>query len=287
MEVIVGKYSGFCAGVKSAMKRAEQSVQEQDVVYSLGEFVHNERVVSDLERNGMITVQSLEKVPDFSVVIFRAHGEASKNYQLALKKHLQIIDLTCGKIQVIRQKLNHYKDSSFIIMIGKKEHPEMVGNLSYIEDDVAIISSEEDITEELLHRIACSKKENVYVISQTTFSSSLFDLFVQKLQEVIDKDLIIDKTICDATEKRQNETRKLARQVDCMIVIGGKHSSNTRELYEIAKKELENVYCIQEAKDLSSYSFDFYSKIGIMAGASTPDVVVQEVIQFLKQENIS
>lgn len=282
MEILIGQYSGFCQGVCYTVKKALETVSVNDNVYCLGEIVHNERVIKDLEDKGMITVSSLDEVPNNSKVIFRAHGEQMKIYDEAEKKNLEVIDLTCGKIRIIRNKIIKQKDNSFIIIIGKKNHPETIGTFSYAGENASIIESEEDIINSL-ELVGNSHLKRIYVCAQTTFSSKLFDLYIDRLKELFDGEVIFDKTICDATENRQNEVRELSYSVDKMIIVGGMKSSNTKELYLIAKEILDDVYLIQDINDIKDITFSSNDIIGIMAGASTPDDVVLEIVDYLNK----
>ena len=213
MEIIVGKNSGFCSGVSYTVKKAYEIVQKLPNVYSLGELVHNERVISDLEREGMITVHNILDIPSFSTVIFRAHGESLNTYQIAKEKNLNIIDLTCGKIKVIRNKIEKKKKDHFILIIGKKNHPETIGTLSFSGKYSFIVESQADL-QEACQFIEQSPFKQVYIVSQTTFSSSLFDLIVSSFMNQSSYEINVDKTICDATEKRQNEVKNLSLKVD-------------------------------------------------------------------------
>ncbi len=276
MNIIVGKYSGFCSGVNYTVSKANEEVLKNQPLYCLGEIVHNERVIEDLEKKGMITVSNLSEIPNNNTVIFRAHGESQNTYQFAHEKNLNIIDLTCGKIRIIKKKIEKEIPNSFIVIIGKKNHPETIGTLSFSGPYSHVMENQED-KEEILSKIQNSPFHRVYVVAQTTFSSSKFDELSSLLQEKCPYEVIVDKTICDATEKRQNEVRELSKIVDKMIIIGGKNSSNTKELYQIALESLKNVFFIQNSEDLDIQFFSKNDTIGIMAGASTPDIILEEV----------
>ena len=280
MEIIIGKYSGFCSGVKYTVNKAGEEVVFNKKVYCLGEIVHNERVINDLEKKGMITINDLSLAPDYSKVIFRAHGESALTYQKALLKNLDIIDLTCGKIRIIRKKIIKEKDDSFILIIGKKNHPETIGTLSFAGLNSLIIENKEDLLT-ALDTIKNSNLNKLYITSQTTFSSSKFDEIVDYIKNNCSLEIKVDKSICDATEKRQNEVRELSKEVDKMIIIGGKNSSNTKELYLIAKDILDYVYLIQDVDDLDLSKFKSSDKVGIMGGASTPNSIIIEVQEKL------
>lgn len=283
MEIIVGKLSGFCNGVSNTIKRANSSLETYKEVYCLGEIVHNERVVKDLENKGMITINNIEEAPNNSKVIIRAHGELKETYDKAKDKNIELIDLTCGKILIIKNKITNKKDNHFITIIGKKNHPETLGIKSFSNGYSYIVENEEDI-DELLNMFNESKLNKMFIVSQTTFNSNKFDTLTNIIKHKSNKDIEIDKTICNATSDRQEETKELSSQADKMIIVGGKHSSNTKELENISKENCKEVYLVQDVSDLDKNNFSIDDKIGIMGGASTPEIAVKEIIEFLEKE---
>ena len=281
MEIVIGKTAGFCAGVNYAVKMAEENIKNEKI-YCLGELVHNGQVINKLEKKGMMTVDNIEKVPNNSKVIFRAHGEPEIIYKKAKEKGLEIIDLTCGRVKLIHDKVQKEKDKSFIIIVGKAKHPEVIGIKGFAGANSYIIENEDDILDAYM-KYEKNKTGRVFVVSQTTFSSEKFDKLRKEIEtNFIEADVIVDKTICDATEKRQKETREIAKDFHTMIIIGGKNSSNTKELVNVAKEECENVYSIETAEELKKIDFSNIDKVGIMAGASTPKESITEIEEFLK-----
>ena len=283
MEIIVGKYSGFCNGVRYTVEEANKALETDKTIYCLGEIVHNERVIKDLEEKGMITIQSIEDAPDNSKVIIRAHGELKPTYERAKEKNIELLDLTCGKIKAIRTKIKNKGEDSFVIIIGKKNHPETLGVQSFTGENSYIVEEIDDI-EECKEKYRQSSKKNVYIVSQTTFNSNKFDKLVQEIKNELEGQIIVDKTICNATSNRQEETKELSSKVDYMIIVGGKKSSNTKELEVISKENCKNVYLVQDVEDLKNIKIKKDSKVGIMAGASTPEIVVEEIINYLNGE---
>ena len=277
MEIIVGKYAGFCNGAKNAVYKTQDALNG-DKLYSVGEIVHNEEVVKDLKRHGLIVKDSINDIPDNSKIIIRAHGETLDFYKNAKIKNLNIVDLTCGRVKQIHNKILS-KKNNFIIIIGKKNHPETIAHKSYSEF-FYVIENVDDI-KEAYQSYLNSHKENVYIIAQTTFNSNLFDEIVNRIKEVFNGNIIVDKTICNATTLRQEEAREIASHVDKMIVIGGKNSSNTKELAIEANKCCETVYLIGNKDELDTNMFDKEDVIGITAGASTPNWVIDEVVEYL------
>ena len=286
MEIIVGKTSGFCQGVAFTIKKATEYLNEanknNEKLYCLGEIVHNERIIEKFKNDGLIFVNDLSEIPKGSKVIFRAHGERKEIYELAKERNIEVLDLTCGKVRAVKNKVVNANDDSIIIVFGKKDHPETVGTFSFCKDGF-IIESEEDF-EIVKNNISKYDKNKIFVVEQTTFNEELFNKFSNKLKDMFsDYEIIIEKTICNATHERQEETAKIAKDVDCMIIIGGKKSSNTKELYNVAKESCDNSFLMQDANDLNDIDLDFSKcdKVGIMAGASTPEDVVNEVIERL------
>lgn len=277
MKITVGKYSGFCLGVKTTIDLANQAL-DKNKAYCLGEIIHNEIVVDELSKKGMITVSNIEEIPDNSTVIFRAHGVAKSIYERASEKNLKVLDYTCGKIKVIHKKVLEKSKNHFVVIIGKKDHPEVIGTSGFALNNFFVLENEDDI-DELIKCFSLSKDENIYITCQTTFSSHKFDSFIEMIKNRIKAFIEVDKSICDATEKRQEEVEMLSKCNDAMIIIGGKHSSNTKELYEIARKYAKEVYLISDVKELKD--FNKVGSVGIMAGASTPKQVTDEVIKFL------
>lgn len=283
MEVIIGKNAGFCAGVDYTIKKANELLSQGEI-YCLGEIVHNKQVIEELEEKGMKTVETIEEIPDGSRVIFRAHGEAPTIYKKAKYKNLRIEDLTCANVKVIHNKVEKAKKDSFVIVIGVKNHPETIGTIGFAGENSAIIESEDDILEAYMEyeKTMLSK---VLVVVQTTFSSKKFDALVEEIAtNFCEAEVTIDKTICNSTENRQLEALKMAKKSDVMFVIGGKNSSNTRKLFEICDENCNRVYYIQTADDLENIVFNQNDKIGIMAGASTPKSIIEDVKAYLERK---
>ena len=284
MEITIGKLCGFCAGVNYTIKKATELLEEtHDKIYCLGEIIHNERVINKLESMGMITVDSLDEIPEHSKVIFRAHGEAKHVYEEAENKHLEIIDLTCGKVRLVHTKVEKGALDSFVIIIGKKSHPETIGTLGYAGNNSYVIEKEEDFND-LEEAFNKSKLNKVYIVAQTTFNDLLFVEYIDKIKELLNAEIIVDNTICAATRNRQEEVLEMSKHIDKMIIIGGKHSSNTKELATVAEKNCNNIYLVQELDDLISVEFNENDKVGITAGASTPGESIDEIVNYLKEK---
>ena len=287
MEIIVGKTAGFCYGVKRAIDGVKEE-SKNNKLFCLGEIVHNRQVIEDLQNKGVNFVEDISKVHDAkSKVAIRAHGVKKEIYEIANKNKIDIIDYTCPNVLRIHEIAKEYAEKGFyIILCGKKEHPENVGTISYCGKNYSVIQDEKEL-KEALKRFEKTKIKKLLVISQTTFSLKKFTLIEQAIKEELKdgENIIIKNTICRATELRQKETEELSKKVDLMIIIGGKNSSNTIKLYEIAQKYCENSICIETADELQIEKISKYEKIGVMAGASTPKESIDNVIKKLEKVN--
>ena len=266
MEIIVGKTAGFCYGVKNAVDKTKELVQKQRETYCLGELVHNKQVTQDLEEQGLIIINDVEKAKNN--VIIRSHGVPKEIYKKAEELNLKVIDLTCPNVLKIHNIVKEYSAKDYyIFIIGQKDHAETIGTVSYCRKNSTILEKEEDV-EKAIKNFKESNLKKLLLVSQTTFS-------VEKFNKIV--------TICNATSIRQKETQEIAKQVDLMIIIGGKHSSNTTKVYEIAKKECKNCILIETSEELNKNRLKNISKIGIMAGASTPSESINNTVEKLKE----
>ena len=287
MEIILGKTAGFCYGVREAVNGAIKQIENNEKIYCLGEIVHNEQVLEKLEKKGIKFVEDINSITDNSKVIIRAHGIPKETYEIAKTKKINIIDYTCPKVLKIHQIVEKYQEKGYyIILCGSKTHPENIGTISYCQkDNYIVIENMEDIMSNIDTINNCQNKK-VLLIAQTTYNFEKF-LEIKKciknnLSENIE--LKVKNTICQATELRQSETKVLSENVDYMIIIGGKKSSNTKKLYDIALEKCKNAKCIETAKELEFNDIDKAKKIGIMAGASTPQESIDDVIKKIKNK---
>lgn len=271
MRIIVGKESGFCFGVKRAVDGVKEDVKNLDKLYCLGEIVHNEGVVSELENLGVKFVESLDEIENGANVAIRAHGVDEKTYKLAESKNLIVKDYTCPKVAQIHMKIKEKSEAGYtIILIGKKTHPETIGSAGYAKNIYVIETIDEiESLPELTH---------VFSIVQTTFSMSKY-LEIEKALKEKYSDIECLNTICASTKNRQEECANIAKEADFMIVVGGKNSSNTKKLYEVACANCENCIIIQDECDKKIEDCKNYDIIGIMSGASTPIETVQKIVE--------
>jgi len=286
MEIILGKTAGFCYGVTRAVEGAKEEIKNNSEIYCLGEIVHNKNVVKKLEEQGIKFIDEIEKSKGKTII--RAHGIPKEVYEKAANMNIEIKDLTCPHVLKIHKIAEEYrKKGFFIVLLGKKNHPELIGISSFCGDNKIVIEDENAI-ENSINLIKKSNKENIAVIAQTTYNTKKFDKIVSELKNnLLDNiNLEINKTICPATEIRQKETEEIAKQVDIMIIIGDKKSSNTNKLYNISCIYCDKVIFIESKEEIDLEDFYNINKIGIMAGASTPKEDIEGVIDLLQNGGI-
>ena len=276
MEVIVAKKAGFCFGVKKAVDMVyDEAEKENKNIYTYGPIIHNEEVVADLESKGVKAIdfdeEQLNDLSDCTVVI-RSHGVAKKIYDSLEERNVNVVDATCPFVKKIHEIVKEESEKGkAIIIVGSEYHPEVEGIKGWVNGDAYIVNDEADAQD-----LELDKETPVCIVSQTTYNAEKF----AKLVEIIGQkgyDSNVVNTICNATHERQTEAKEIAKNVDAMIVIGGKNSSNTQKLYEICKAECENTFYIQTAKDMDFEKLKDFEKVGITAGASTPKNIIEEV----------
>ena len=275
MKVIKAKTAGFCFGVKRAVDTVyEQADTCGGPIYTYGPIIHNEEVVKDLESRGVSVIRSEEELESITegTVIIRSHGVEKRICDKLRGKGLRIVDATCPFVKKIHNIVEKESaEGKYILIIGNPDHPEVIGIRGWAGSNVSVIQNADDI-----EKVDFSKNKKICVVSQTTFNYNKF----QDLVEIIKKksyDISVLNTICNATKERQTEARRIAESVDAMIVIGDKHSSNTQKLFEICRKACNNTYYIQTLDDLDLNQLGSVETVGITAGASTPNNIIEEV----------
>ena len=274
MEVTLAKSAGFCFGVKRAVDMVYEEAQKKEQVYTFGPIIHNEQVVTDLQKKGVAVLNSIDELKDLKegTVIIRSHGVSKDVYDILQKENIRIVDATCPFVKKIHNIVKkHTEENENVVIIGNAKHPEVEGIKGWGGDNVTVIETIEEA-----ESYVPSQEKKTCIVSQTTFNYKKF----QDIVEIISKkryDIIALNTICNATEVRQSEAMQLAKVSDAMIVIGGQSSSNTQKLYEICKRECENTYYIQTLVDLDLDAFQSFRSVGITAGASTPNNIIKEV----------
>ena len=286
MEVKVAKTAGFCFGVQRAVDKVYELIDScPDRLFTLGPIIHNEEVVNDLEKKGVrvASEEELKTLPEGSTVVIRSHGVGKKVYDQLEECGLSYVDVTCPfvlKIHRIVEKES--KAGSHIVIIGDPDHPEVVGICGWCIGSYTVIRTKQDALD-----FVPPESKNVCIVSQTTFNYNKFKDLVEILREKRYDNTVLNilnilNTICNATEERQREAKNIAGEVDTMLVVGGRHSSNTQKLFEICKKECGNTYYIQTPVDLDSEMFHRSSCVGITAGASTPKKIIEEVQEHVR-----
>ena len=285
MKVKTAKTAGFCFGVKRAVDKVYELIENGvSPIYTLGPIIHNEEVVSDFEKKG-VTVISEEDIPKLreGTVVIRSHGVGRRSYDMLKTAGISFVDVTCPFVLKIHRIVEREsRAGKQIIIFGDPSHPEVKGICGWCEGSCTVLRNREDAENFVPDpgRIPC-------IVSQTTFNYNKFKELVEILckkrydNNVLNIDNILN-TICNATEERQKEAQSIAGEVDTMLVIGGRHSSNTQKLFEICKEECENTYYIQTPVDLDSEMFHHSSYVGITAGASTPKKIIEEVQEHVR-----
>ena len=277
MHIELAKTAGFCFGVKRAVETVYEQIRchEDRKIYTYGPIIHNEEVIKDLRKQGVQVLHSeedIQKIED-GVVVIRSHGVSRRIYDLLEEKNLTCIDATCPFVKKIHRIVDEEsRKGSYIVIIGNVSHPEVEGIRGWAGEQASVIQTAEEA--ERFQVPETGRK--VCIVAQTTFNYNKF----KDLVEIIDKkgyDIIVLNTICNATKERQEEACRIAGRVDAMVVIGDRRSSNTQKLFEICKNECLNTYYIQTLDDLDMNQLRSVETVGITAGASTPNIIIEEV----------
>ena len=279
MEVRLAKSAGFCFGVKRAVDKVYEQIKTGKKIYTYGPIIHNEEVVKDLEEKGVQVIPDKEALQNLKegTVIIRSHGVEKEIYDILEQNGLECVDATCPFVKRIHNIVS--KESAagkHIIIVGNAGHPEVEGIMGWCNGPLNVLETVEEA-----ENLVLPQGKPIYIVSQTTFNYNKF----QHIVEIFEKkgyNNSVANTICNATEERQTEAREIASQADVMIVIGGKHSSNTRKLYEICSSECANTYFIQTLDNLHLELPKSVGLVGITAGASTPNKLIEEVQNYVR-----
>ena len=276
MEVKLAKTAGFCFGVRRAVDTVYEQVDKcnGEKIYTYGPIIHNEEVVKDLQNKGVEVLNTLEELKMLSegTVIIRSHGVARVVYEILEKRGVKCVDATCPFVKKIHNIVEKESaEGKYIIIIGDEKHPEVKGIMGWAGDNVTVIKTEDEA-----YSYLAPQNAEICIVAQTTFNYNKFKYLV----EIISKksyNISVLNTICSATKERQTEAESIAKEVDAMIVIGDKHSSNTQKLFEICNNACNNTYYIQTLEDLNMNQLKSVKTVGITAGASTPKNIIEEV----------
>lgn len=287
MKIVLAEKMGFCFGVKRTVDIALKMIENQEKnIVTYGPIIHNEDLTNYLSANGINYTTNIDEIDPNVVkkVIIRTHGAQKKVIDKIKEKGINVVDGTCPyvmRVHRIVEKLS--KENYPILIIGNKEHPEIIGVMGYISNDVpCLVVKDLEEVEVLRKQGIFDKFKKIGIVTQTTEKIDKVRKIVNYLMDFI-PEVRYFKTICYATDENQNAIKKLAPMADIVIVIGGKHSSNTIKLYEISKNYCPRTYHIQNEKDLKIEWFKYDDVVGITAGASTPDWVIQKVIEKIKE----
>lgn len=280
-EVKLAKSAGFCFGVKRAVDLVYEEAKKGGDIYTYGPIIHNEEVVGDLENKGVRVINSPEEIDNLKsgTIIIRSHGVSKDIYDRMINNGLNVIDATCPFVKKIHNIVSEESNKgNVIVIVGNKDHPEVQGIKGWSNGETYIIDSKKEID-----KITINNGKKVCVVAQTTFNFNKFKELVEILTKRV-YDIIAVNTICNATKERQTEAKSLALESDAMIVIGGRHSSNTQKLYQICKSECDNTMYIQTLDDLVIDELTSVRSVGITAGASTPNNIIEEVWQACQKK---
>lgn len=289
--IFTAENSGFCFGVRQAIEKTEaeirkkneqmseaKNVAEQGRIFTWGPLIHNKLVTDSLAKAGALIIDSLEQVGRDDVVVVRSHGETKRFFAEAEQRGCRIVDATCPFVKKIQSLVEEaYKSGKQVVIVGDKKHPEVKGINGWCENTAFILNSAAEAKE------YADKEGPFFIVAQTTIKKELFDEVIE--QFVATKaDAEVNNTICSATALRQKSCAELAEKCDVMLIIGGSESSNTRKLFEISKKTCKKTFFIEKIEDLPLHQIAKCNKIGIAAGASTPECVIKEVIATMSEK---
>ena len=304
MEIKVAKHAGFCFGVKKAIEIAEEVAQSnKEKTYVYGQLVHNEKVIKDLENKGITFVENINEIPQNAVTVLRAHGEPGTTYEILEEKSIikgkNLNDATCPLVTLVHNVAIKLNNNGYeVILFGKANHPEAIGTSYHLKGKDTFIVEGPEHSDLVVDYIKRNNFEKVAIISQTTMSvygyKKLIDDINSKLKDVKFEEMHLSlkdltkrygfvDTICNPTKQRQSDTEEIARESDIVIVIGGRNSSNSKELYAKCKELGVEGYFIQSEDQLQKEWFNGKEKIGVTAGASTPDYLIDEVVERIKE----
>ncbi len=276
-EIIRAEHAGFCFGVKQAIDMTDNQIEKRSEgrIYTCGPLIHNRFVTDDLERRGVSIIDSIEEAEAGDTVIVRSHGETRDFFQRAEEKGIHIVDATCPFVDRIHKLAEEASDrGKTVVIAGNGDHPEVIGIRGWCRGKTIVVGSREEAEK--------VEESSVFLVCQTTIKRQLFDEIVSVFtRKGIDMEM--RDTICSATRDRQNSCEKLSRTVDAMVIIGGKNSSNTQKLFEIAKKNCKKTFFVENIEDLPLKQLQKCNRIGVAAGASTPECVIKEVIANMSE----
>lgn len=290
MIVTLSKYAGFCDGVAGAYRKVKEIAKDNETkkpIYVLGSLVHNNDVIADIEKLGVKKLAFTGSISEIAqnldekigTLVITAHGIGPKIFELAKDRNIAVVDTTCPKVIKAQRLAKIFLDrGNQIIIIGEVKHKEVQGIYRWAQKKAHIVSSLVDI-----EKLNLDKNRNIAVISQTTQNKDFVDEIVAAIKKIYPQAQILD-TVCDTTKNRQVEASELAKGNELILVIGSAESSNSNRLWEIAKNININSYFIENIRDIKEEWLKDIKKVGITAGASSPQWVIEEVVNYLKNK---
>ncbi|NPA58814.1 MAG: 4-hydroxy-3-methylbut-2-enyl diphosphate reductase [Aquificae bacterium] len=279
-DIKVANSAGFCFGVKIAVDSAVDAGKTYGKAYTNGPIIHNKQVVQFLEGLNVKELQSYDQLKKGDTILIRSHGVPPKTERKLKELGVNVIDATCPFVKKVHEKVKQLvEEGYYVVIIGEEGHPEVIGILGHLEEAGGkgiVVENMEDLIRKL------PKRNRIGVVAQTTQNEEFFEKAVGYIASNVEE-LKVFNTICDATSVRQEEVKKLAKEVDVMIIIGGKHSGNTRRLAQISSALNPNTYHVEKADELEPEWFENAEKIGVSAGASTPDWIIKEVVERIRE----
>ena len=281
MKVELAKSAGFCFGVEKAVNTVyEEAKKGNDIVYTLGPIIHNEEVVKDMKKRGVeaVKMEDLASLPKGTVII-RSHGVSREIFNFVKRSGHRVVDATCPFVKKIHAIVSVQSGKGkTVVIIGNPEHPEVMGIRGWGDENTYAVENIEQFV-----NLELKKDEEIIIVAQTTFNHKKFQEIIDKIS-ILGYDVRCFNTICNATQERQAEAKKIASNVDAMIVIGDKKSSNTGKLVEICQEECKNTVFIQTLEDLDYGALLSVDSVGITAGASTPKHIIEEVQNIVRSK---
>jgi (E)-4-hydroxy-3-methyl-but-2-enyl pyrophosphate reductase len=277
MEIMLAESLGFCMGVKRAVDMAYKALDKAEgtPVTSLGPLIHNSQEMARLTNDGVGLAQTTADVPTTGTVVIRAHGVTPQAYDELKARGLRVMDGTCPYVHYSQRKARElYEEGYTVVITGERQHPEIVGILGHINDDAYAVKSVEEAA-------ALPALERIGVIAQTTISPKKFQAIIDVLKTKA-PEVKVCETICDATEENQKAIRELSGEVELLYVIGGRHSANSNKLVEVAREKCPHTFLIETPEEIDGADVFGVQRVGISAGASTPDWMIQRVVQHLR-----
>lgn len=284
-ELYLASPRGFCSGVNRAVKIVDLVLKKHGPpIYVRHQIVHNRHVVNDFEKKGVIFIEDIDKVPSGSIIIFSAHGTPPEIYAKAKKKKLKVYDAACPLVTKVHLEAKRYeKEGYYIIYIGHRNHPEPIGVIGEVSSkSIAFISTLDDV-----NKVEPPQTEKIIVLSQTTLSLDDTEKIIRRLRIRFPKLILPPSSdICFSTQNRQNAVKELAKKAELILVIGSKESSNCNRLKKTAEKSGVPAYLINDKSEIKYSWFENIERLGITAGASTPDYLVDEIVSLFKKQGV-